>query len=101
MNDVGITGTGYAIAYSHRVESSVLNAGSAVIAACARTEQGGMRDAARAQVALVLAKPVKDLLPVHAFLIPQKRPGIDGQRGSVRLSGNKRPIRHCEQSEAI
>src|SRR5277367_1252614 len=52
---------------------------SARLSPRARTEQGGMRDAARAQVALVLAKPVKDLLPVHADLYTTKGSGIDLQ----------------------
>src|SRR5271168_3946768 len=50
----------------------------AVIAARARTEQGGMRDAACAQVALVLAKPVKDLLPVHT--VPHTTKGARNRR---------------------
>src|SRR5271165_4350487 len=42
--------------------------GAARVPPRARTEQGNVTDPALAQGALVFPKPVKDFLPVHAFL---------------------------------
>ena len=76
-SDIVINGhVGLGVNLNHNVGVAV----GAIVAARARTEQGGMGNPAFAQGALVVAKPVKDFLPVHALRLYHKsRPESTGK----------------------